>query len=250
MHLLLLLHISVVLPVKAMGKLCAADGCRTNYKKQENGVRIISNKETIFSFPDCAKKPDLYRQWIRFVNCNNFEPKPSIGICSKHFDQKLINVGIRKTLKWELDPIPTNYCMYIPPSVLPTVETKRKPPVVRGVKADELPKFKEQDTIHAFSEITDALCPPGYSLELHAKAAIFYRLEIKDIPEVKETIIVDDKLHIKLFKKSIPIPLPEWFRSGTNCILKNKSTLENFPAYIQNYAKTESEENIPHDIMD
>ena len=60
-----------------------------------------------------------------------------------------------------------------------------------------------------------------------------------------------DKLHVKLFKRSIPIPLPEWFRAGTNCVLKSKSMLENFPPYIMNYAVVDSGSgNIPRDILD
>ena len=35
-----------------------------------------------------------------------------------------------------------------------------------------------------------------------------------NIPEVTEHIVIDEHLHVKLYKKSIPIPLPEWFRKG------------------------------------
>ena len=224
--------------------------CRTNYKKQDANVRVLANKETVFHFPDKNKKPDLYKKWIKFVNRDSWEPKSSVGICSKHFDPQLIKIGCRKTLKWELDPIPTDYCMDLPPSVIPTIQTTRKTPIDRNFKEDEIHSFKHDNVIKNFADITDALCPPGYTLERHEHAAIFYKLEIKDNPQVTETIIVDDKLHVKLFKKSIPIPLPEWFRKGSNCTLKCKSTFENFPAYIRNYAKVGSEENIPQELMD
>ena len=51
-----------------------------------------------------------------------------------------------------------------------------------------------------------------------------------DIQEVSETITDDEFMHVKLFKKSTPIPLPEWHRRG-QCVLK---MLENFPPYMTN----------------
>ena len=233
-----------------MGKVCALVNCRSNYKKQESKVRVLANKETVFHFPDKTKKPDLYRKWIRFVNRESWNPKSSVGICAKHFDPQLIKFGCRKTLKWELNPVPTDYCQDLPPSVIPTMETTRKPPVDRNIQEDEMHDFKLNDEISNFTDITDDLCPPEYKLERHDRAAIFYKLEFKDAPEVTETIIIDDKLHVRLFKKSIPIPLPQWFRKGNNCMLKRKSTFENFPAYIRNYGKAEKPDDIPKDILD
>ena len=41
---------------------------------------------------------------------------------------------------------------------------------------------------------------------------------------------------VRLFYKSAPIPLPEWFRQGqsNNCKLTDAGQLENFPSYIKN----------------
>jgi hypothetical protein len=75
-------------------------------------------------------------------------------------------------------------------------------------------------------------------LELHdGKAVILYKMEysVPNVPEVTETIVIDEKLHVKLYKKSIPIPLPEWFRKGGDCRVTCRSVLENFPSYIRNY---------------
>ncbi len=57
---------------------------------------------------------------------------------------------------------------------------------------------------------------------------------------------------MKLYKKSIPIPLPEWFRKGGDCRVKCRSIIENFPPYIKNYGEmdTPDAESIPRDIMD
>ena len=97
-----------------MVKVCALVGCRTNYKKQDDKVRVLANKESVFHFPDKTRKPDLYRKWVRFVNRESWAPKSSAGICAKHFDSKFIKSGCRKTLKWELDPVPTDFCQYLP----------------------------------------------------------------------------------------------------------------------------------------
>ena len=51
---------------------------------------------------------------------------------------------------------------------------------------------------------------------------------------------------VKLFLNLSPVPLPEWFRNGSDCCLKRKSMLENFSNYIRNFQETR---NIPSDIL-
>ena len=52
------------------------------------------------------------------------------------------------------------------------------------------------------------------------------------LPEVTECIRIDKELHVKLFFKGSPVPLPEWFQHGRDCRLTHKSMLENFPASL------------------
>ena len=66
-----------------------------------------------------------------------------------------------------------------------------------------------------------------------------------NIPQITETT-VDKFFLVKLFLNSSPVPLPEWFRKGSDCRLKRKSVLENFPNYIRNFQETK---NIPSDIL-
>jgi hypothetical protein len=75
---------------------------------------------------------------------------------------------------------------------------------------------------------------------------------LNDIPQVTQTIVIDKELHVKLYKKSIPIPLPEWFRKGGDCRVKYKSIIENFPSYIGNYGDVDipDPKNIPREILD
>ena len=105
-----------------MTKTCAVAGCKTNYKKQENGVKIISNPGTVIGFPDESKPSTLLPEWIRFCNQKSIHITEHVGICTKHFDDKFVKEGKRKTLRWELHPIPTKYCpdIEVPPSLMPT----------------------------------------------------------------------------------------------------------------------------------
>ena len=57
---------------------------------------------------------------------------------------------------------------------------------------------------------------------------------------------MDKFFHVKLFLNLSLVPLPEWFRKGTDCPLKRKSMLENFPNYMRNFQETK---NIPSDIL-
>ena len=66
------------------------------------------------------------------------------------------------------------------------------------------------------------------------------------IPQVSETIVVDKMLHIKLFSVASPIPLPEWFRKGSDCCLRKKSMPENLPSYIRNFVEVKK---LPDDIL-
>ena len=58
-------------------------------------------------------------------------------------------------------------------------------------------------------------------------------MKVYALPQVSETVVVDKMLHVKLFSVASPIPLPEWFRKGSDCCLRKKSMLENFPSYIR-----------------
>ena len=53
-------------------------------------------------------------------------------------------------------------------------------------------------------------------------------------------------LHIKLFSVASPIPLPKWFRKESDCCLRKKVMLENFPSSIRNIAEMK---NLPYHIL-
>ena len=105
---------------------------------------------------------------------------------------------------------------------------------------DEYIKFLKTDLIKGFSEINDTFSPPGYLFKQHDDHIIFYKLTKNNdsIPEVTDCIRVDKNLHIKLFDKGSPFPLPQWLCHGRNCWLSRKSIMENFPVYFQSQSET------------
>ena len=72
-------------------------------------------------------------------------------------------------------------------------------------------------------------CYLCYTCEDHIA---FYKMEktTASIPVVTESIRIDAKLHVQLYFKGCPLPLPPWFREGRNCKLTSLTQLENFPS--------------------
>ena len=52
------------------------------------------------------------------------------------------------------------------------------------------------------------------------------KLNLVKLSEVTECTKIDKELHMKLFFKGCPVPLPQRFRQGTDCRLTRKSMLE------------------------
>ena len=140
-----------------MVNTCVVAYCTTGYKKRQHKINVIPEKFPVFRFP--LKNPELNRKWIRFVNRIDWASTRRSGVCSKHFEKKLLKVGKRATLRWELQPVPSIYSdnESIPPSFMPTPKTQRKP--LNRVIA--LP-----DKISDFSTIGESLCPSGYKLQI------------------------------------------------------------------------------------
>ena len=66
------------------------------------------------------------------------------------------------------------------------------------------------------------------------------------VPQVSETIVVYKMLHVTFFSIAFPTSLPEWFWKGSDCCLRKKPMLENFPSYIRNFVE---EKKLPDDIL-
>ena len=190
----------------------------------------------------------MLNQWVVFINRKLRKPSKNSAICAKHFEEKYLKIGKRVTLIWDLNPVPTIYCLpeKIPLSVYPTTSKGRKPLSVRHPlnNQDESNLFIENDKIHFLNDLNNVNLE-GYQLKIYNDKYIFFNLEVNQhlgILEVTKTILVDEFMHVSLFYKSSYLPLPPWFRN-IGCVLKKKSVLENFPAYIKNYLEENSLSN-------
>ena len=213
---------------------CCVVNCRTNY--------TIEETNTVFSFP---KDEDLRKRWIKFVNRKDWQPTSSSYICKKHFEPKYYKKGEtnnRYRLIKELKPVPT---IFDPSSDIPStssnltspVSIPRKSPRKRIFQEEQYETFVASDSINGFGDLKENLSPSVYLFKQNDDHVIFYKLTENElsIPEVTECIRIDQELHVKLFFKGAPVPLPQWFRQGRDCRLIRKSMLENFPVYLQSH---------------
>ena len=103
-----------------MVNTCSVACCKTGYKKRENKEDKIPEKHPVFGFPD--SKPDLKPKWVKIVSRKWWPPTKNSGICAEHFEERFLKKGLRTTLRWDLNPVPTLYCNIesIPKSLLPS----------------------------------------------------------------------------------------------------------------------------------
>ena len=90
-----------------MVNICVVAYCKTGYKEREHKIHVIPEKFPVFRFP--LKNPELNKKWIRFVTRGDWAQTRRSGVCSKHFEEKFLQVGKRATLRWELQPVPSIY---------------------------------------------------------------------------------------------------------------------------------------------
>ena len=223
---------------------CCIVGCKSNYD-------TVDEKTSTFGFPDEVKEHDRRERWIKFVNRKNFVPNENTKICERHFELVYVKKGIGENGRTRLiktkKPVPTILDPDVKaspvvshmkaPSAIP-----RKSPRKRIFQEDEYEKFVKQDTISSFDDMTESLAPLGYQTNRYNDHIVYYRMQVTELGalEINECIRVDRDLHVKLFYKGSPLPLPTWFRHGTNCRLATKSALNNFPNYIKNEGERSS----------
>ena len=61
----------------------------------------------------------------------------------------------------------------------------------------------------------------------------FTTSNVLNVPEVTDCVRVKQNLHVKLFYKGSPLPLPQRFHHGRACRLTRKSMMQNLPNYIK-----------------
>ena len=120
---------------------CLVVYCNTGYKKRENKEDKIPEKHPVFGFPN--SKPDLKATWVKFLSRKLWLPTKNSGISAKHFEERFLKKGLRTTLRWNLNPVPTLYCNIesIPKSLLPSQTTGGVALKDRSTLEDEHSKF-------------------------------------------------------------------------------------------------------------
>ena len=225
---------------------CVVYGCKSGYvsEKSENPV-------STFRFP--LDKPDLLQKWQQFVNRSNWSATKNSVICIKHFEEKFLLRGDKRTkLNWKLSPIPSIHTdeALKRPSTLQNPSVPRKAPKLRVFQRDELALFNKTDLIISFDDLDENRSPPGYTYHKSNDVVLYYRIvfQTNGFPIVEEAIKVDVNLKVQLQFKGIPVPLPTWFVHGRNAKLDRFSLLNNFPNYLQSFREKQEDFNILHEL--
>ena len=160
----------------------------------------------------------------------------------KAFDEKVMrrNEKQPRLIKSAL-PVPTIQPVGVydeTPSCRPLPSTSRKPPTQRIFQEDEMDQYRKAFHVTSFEDVDESLLnflDSGYRFAKHGDHAVLYKFVLNElsIPQITECIRIDSSLHVKLFYKNSPVPLPPWFRKGTNCTFKSKDMLTNFSSYIR-----------------
>ena len=199
---------------------CSVFGCFTNFQGHDAG--------TVFGLPN---NEDLKSRWLKFINRSDLDPTSSfIFVCEKHFENKYFNKNNPQRIRLikKLNPVPTIYpekISAITPSLLPNISQPRKPPTQRIYQPDEINsdsykklQINDFSSVNAYllKYLSDDCCCSMYDDHV---CIVFFKMVKNDrsIPEVTECIRVDHELHVQLFYKGSPLPLPSWFREGRNC---------------------------------
>ena len=70
-----------------MVNTCAVVNCKTGYKKRENLIDVFLEQHPL-GFPE--NNPDLFKQWVVFINQKSWKPSKNSSICAKKFQKKSI----------------------------------------------------------------------------------------------------------------------------------------------------------------
>ena len=240
--------ICFVLVYLIMVNKCVVYGCKSGYVSEKS-----DNPVSTFRFP--LDKPDLLQKWHQFVNRSNWSATKNSVICIKHFDEKFLLRGDKRTkLNWKLSPIPSIHTdeALKRPSTSRNPSVPRKAPKLRVFQEDELALFNKTDLITSFDDLTENRSPPGYTFHKSNDVVLYYKIvfQTNGFPIVGEAIKVDVNLKVQLQFKGIPVPLPTWFVRGRNAKLDRFSLLHNFPNYLQSFCEKQEDFSILHELND
>ena len=81
------------------------------------------------------------------------------------------------------------------------------------------------DFTNKLSDIKESFYPAGFIFKEDNNYVTFYKIGFieKHAPEVTECINTDKELHVTLFFKDSPVPLPKCFHQGTDSCRTRKA---------------------------
>ena len=171
------------------------------------------------------------------IKCNLREAQPSRRLELREAVQRVV-------LKWKWNPVPTT-CRALwekRPLTQPEIDSRRKPPKIRNIDADQFQDFQPEDKILNLGHLKEKHCPHGFQISISQDTVNFYKttFDINNIPVIPQAIQINKELKDKPSPNSLSSPLLRWFRVVHNAKLTKFSMLENFPAYLANLAESQS----------
>ena len=213
---------------------CSVFGCFTNHAGHDSG--------TVFGLKS-LNDAEQRNKWIKFINRQDLNSDGSVFVCEKHFEEKFMKRNEKQPrLLKNLLPVPTIHPAGVydeRPSCMPTTpKAARKPPTQRVFQNDEMAAYKEIHQIKNLDDVNESCLghlSKGYIFEKFDDHVVMSRIERDEnsIPTFTESIYIDQNLHVRLYSKGSPIPLPTWFRKGTECKLTSKDMLPNLELHIR-----------------
>ena len=217
---------------------CRAVGCRGVDEDPEQKV-------SLWKFP--YDRPELLPFWVSFVNRQNWSIDPvnkTDYLCSLHFETKYIRTDKqRRFLSWKLKPVPTIQSKSTERfySCQPTLRVPRKDPRDRIFQKDQLADFKKENLIGNIVDFKDKHIPIGFTVCRNDESIVFHKMQFDDMgfPKVSMAVRVDSELHVKLQLNGNPVPLPEFFRKGSDCRLTCATVLDEIVNYLTNLSEND-----------
>ena len=212
---------------------CSVFGCKTNYDGHDAG--------TVFGLK-AVKDPERKAKWFAFCNRKDLRPDGSIFVCEKHFEEKFMRRNDKQPrLNKNLNPVPTIQPLGVyedKPSCLPSIPKARKPPKQRVFQPDQQPQYESTFVVESFEDINESLLElldSAFKCSTYEDHVVYYKTVMDDlsIPQITQCIRIDSELHVRLFFKGSPVPLPDWFRKNSSSKFTNKSQLPEFCSHIK-----------------
>ena len=183
------------------------------------------------SLQGIPKDLEQQRKWPKFLNRQDLlENMKYIYICELHFEEKFLNQNENRVrLINKMHPLATifpetllrKHLCYQVWQLQENLQSKGMLYNVRQLETDAYMKLARK----SFSDINEleVLKVLGNDWECRRSPGhiVFYKMQIneKGIPKISQCIRIDAKMHVPLYVDNCPVPLPQWFRKGTTCIL-------------------------------